>query len=86
MGLRFHKALRLLPGVRVNVSKSGLSLSLGGKGVTCNVTPKGSRMTVGVPGTGLSYSTSRQRSVGRFAFYVLLGLAAVAWFYVQPQR
>lgn len=57
MGLRFRKSIRLLPGVRLNLSKSGpSSISVGGKGLTYNLGKKGARGTAGLPGTGLSYS------------------------------
>lgn len=57
MGLRFRKSVRLLPGVRLNISKQGLSsLSIGGRGLTYNIGRKGTRGTVGLPGSGLSYS------------------------------
>lgn len=57
MGLRFRKNISLLPGVRLNISKQGISsLSIGGKGLTYNIGKKGSRATGGLPGTGLSYS------------------------------
>ena len=56
MGLRFRKIFSILPGVRLNVSKSGVSTSLGGHGATVNVGTSGKRtVTVGIPGTGLSY-------------------------------
>ena len=58
MGLRFRKIFSVLPGVRLNVSKSGVSTSLGGHGATVNVGTSGKRtVTVGIPGTGLSYNT-----------------------------
>ena len=57
MGLRFRKIFSILPGVRLNVSKSGVSTSLGGHGATVNVGTSGKRtVTVGIPGTGLSYN------------------------------
>ena len=57
MGLRFRKIFSVLPGVRLNVSKSGVSTSLGGHGATVNVGTSGKRtVTVGIPGTGLSYN------------------------------
>ena len=56
MGLRFRKTVRLLPGVRLNISKSGVSASVGPRGLTLNIGRKGARGTVGLPGTGLSYS------------------------------
>src|SRR4051794_8449654 len=55
MGFRFHKSFSLLPGIRLNLSRSGPSVSLGPKGARVNVGQKGIRTTVGVPGTGLSY-------------------------------
>ena len=56
MGLRFRKTISVLPGVRLNISKSGVSASVGPKGLTLNLGRKGARGTVGLPGTGLSYS------------------------------
>jgi hypothetical protein len=50
--------VKLFPGVRLNLSKSGVSTSIGGKGGTINIGPKGTTATVGIPGTGLSYRTS----------------------------
>jgi len=57
MALRFRQSFKLFPGARVNLSKSGVSVSLGGPGATLNLSSRGVGMTVGVPGTGLSYST-----------------------------
>lgn len=56
MGLRFQKSVKIAKGVKVNVSKSGASLSLGGKGKSLNIGKSGVRGSVGLPGTGLSYS------------------------------
>lgn len=56
MGLRFQKRIKILPGVYINLSKSGVSASVGGHGATVNVGSTGRKMiTVGIPGTGLSY-------------------------------
>jgi hypothetical protein len=60
MGLRFRRSIKLVPGVRLNVGLGRTSLSIGGKGFTYNVGSNGSRVTVGIPGSGLSYSTSVQ--------------------------
>ena len=57
MGFRFRKSVKLLPGLKVNLSKSGASLTVGKAGACVNVSAKGTRATVGLPGTGLSYST-----------------------------
>jgi hypothetical protein len=56
MGFRYRSSIRILPGLRVNLSKSGASLSVGGRGATVNVGSRGTRATVGLPGTGLSWS------------------------------
>ena len=57
MGLRFRKSIRLVPGLKLNLSKKGLSsLSVGGKGMTYNIGRKGTRTTGSLPGSGLSYS------------------------------
>lgn len=63
MGFRFKKSIKLMPGVKINISKKGLnSVSLGGKGASVNLGKKGRRTTVGIPGTGMSYtSTSKRR-------------------------
>lgn len=37
MGLRFRRSVRLAPGVRLNFSRSGTSLSLGVPGATLNI-------------------------------------------------
>lgn len=58
MGMRFRKSVRIAKGVKVNFSKSGASLSLGGRGHSVNIGGRGIRSTVGIPGTGLSYSTT----------------------------
>jgi hypothetical protein len=56
MGFRFRKTFKLFPGVRINLSKSGISTSVGVPGATVNFSDKGKRTTVGIPGTGISYS------------------------------
>ena len=55
MGLRFRQSFQLFPGVRLNISGSGVSASFGIPGGTVNVGPGGIRSSVGIPGSGLSY-------------------------------
>jgi Protein of unknown function (DUF4236) len=56
MGFRFRKIISVIPGVKVNLSKSGASTSIGGHGATVNVGTSGKKtVTLGVPGTGMSY-------------------------------
>ena len=58
MGWRFFRRVQILPGVRVNLSRSGPSLSFGRRGLVTTLSRRGRRTTVGIPGTGLSYSTT----------------------------
>ena len=50
VGLRFRRRIRLFPGVRINLSKSGVSTSIGIRGAHVTVGPTGTRTTVGLPG------------------------------------
>lgn len=56
MGFRFRKRIKLLPGVWLNLSKGGVSTSVGGKGLTVNLKSSKVKTTTSIPGTGLSYS------------------------------
>lgn len=56
MGFRFRRSVKVLPGVRLNLSGSGPSVSFGGRGFHYTVGSKGTRVTAGIPGTGLSWS------------------------------
>jgi hypothetical protein len=58
MGLRFRRRFTIIPGIRLNVSKSGVSASIGRRGAWFTFGGKGTRTTVGIPGTGISYTTS----------------------------
>ncbi len=55
MGFRFQKRISLLPGVRANLSKSGVSASVGPRGADVNIGRDGVTANAGIPGTGLSY-------------------------------
>lgn len=56
MPFRFRRSVKILPGLRINLSKSGASVSLGGRGFHYTLGPKGTRITAGIPGTGLSWT------------------------------
>lgn len=56
MGFRFRRSVKLLPGVKINLSNRGASVSLGGRGFHYTIGSKGTRVTAGIPGTGLSWS------------------------------
>jgi hypothetical protein len=61
MGFRFHRSIRLLPGVRLNLSKSGISTSIGTRGAWLTFGKRGTRATVGISGTGISYTQTLPR-------------------------
>ncbi len=80
MGFRFRKSLGLLPGVKLNISKSGGSISLGGKGFSYNLGPKGNKATVGLPGSGMSYSSYASNKPGgttNAGFYWVVAVVAI---------
>ncbi|MGI5861279.1 MAG: DUF4236 domain-containing protein [Myxococcales bacterium] len=54
MPLRIRRSLRLAPGVKLNLSKSGVSVSVGRPGATVNFSKRGVYGTAGLPGTGIS--------------------------------
>jgi hypothetical protein len=82
MGLRFRKSIGILPGVRLNLSKTGVSTSLGGRGASLNIGHGHENVTLGVPGTGLSYKTPA--SSGLFLMLLaVVAIVAIAW-YLHP--
>jgi hypothetical protein len=79
---RFRKTFSILPGVHVNLSKTGVSTSLGGKGATLNVGRGQRTVTLGVPGTGLSYRAPVSRALA-IAIVLAIVVVGIAWL-VQP--
>jgi hypothetical protein len=55
MNWRFRKSFTPIPGVRLTLSPSGISTSVGVGPLRVTAGPRGSSMTLGVPGTGLSF-------------------------------
>ena len=64
MGLRFYRRVHLAPGVGVNLSLSGPSLTFGVRGAHVTVGPRGVTRTVGLPGTGIYYTSRSGRHTG----------------------
>lgn len=57
MGLNFRKSISLGKGLKLNLSKSGPSVSFGKSGFRQSINLKGqARTTVGIPGTGIYYT------------------------------
>jgi hypothetical protein len=60
MGFRARKSFRIAKGVRLNISKSGVGMSVGGGGVRYSAHSSGRRTTtVGVPGSGVAWQSTR---------------------------
>jgi hypothetical protein len=79
-GLRFQRRIRVLPGVHLNVSLSGVGVSVGGRGLHAGVTAHGQRyMSAGLPGTGLSVRqySPMQHSTPKLSFWPLAIAVAV---------
>ena len=58
MGLRFKKSIKILPGVSINISKTGVSATIGPKGKSINVGTNGIFGNLGL-GKGVSYRKKR---------------------------
>ncbi len=54
MPLRFRRTIKVAPGVKLNLSKGGVSTTVGSKGFHFNIGKRGIRRTVSIPGTGIS--------------------------------
>lgn len=65
MGLNFRKSISIGKGLKLNLSKSGPSISFGKSGLRQSVNLKGqTRTTVGIPGTGVYYTkTSNVKNI-----------------------
>lgn len=57
MALRFRRSFKIVPGVRLNLSGKGASVSLGSRGFHYTIGQQGTRTTVGLPGSGVSWTT-----------------------------
>ena len=55
MAWRFRTSFKIIPGLKLNLSKSGLSASIGGAPFSLNLGPRGVYGTTSLPGTGVSF-------------------------------
>jgi hypothetical protein len=55
--MRFRKTIKIAPGVKLNLSKSGLSTTIGGRGLSVNTGAKDACLNTGIPETGISNRT-----------------------------
>jgi len=79
MGLRFYRRIRIAPGLRINLSKRGASVSAGGRGHWLTFGPRGERATIGLPGTGLSYTENLGGRRGGRPFAIVIAIAIIGF-------
>ena len=53
MSLKFRKRIRVFPGFTLNLSKTGMSATLGVRGCSVNFGRNGTYLNTGIPGTGI---------------------------------
>jgi hypothetical protein len=53
MAIKFRRRLRVFPGFYLNLSKSGMSATVGMRGLNVNIGKKGTFLNTGIPGTGI---------------------------------
>jgi hypothetical protein len=90
VGFRFRRQLRIVPGLHLNLSRSGISATVGVPGMRVTL-GKRPALNVGLPGTGISYRESLGgappappadvpgRSVQFHWLWIVLVLVVVAW-------
>lgn len=92
MGFRFQKRIKIFPGITINISKSGVSTSLGVKGATVNLKGGKARTSLGIPGTGLAYrsgyepltdSTDQSRPSGIPTWITIFIIGIALFFFIK---
>jgi hypothetical protein len=78
MGFYYRKSVSLGP-FRVNLSKSGVGYSVGGRGFRTGLSARGKRYsTFNIPGTGVGYRTSGKSGSGSGCLVLLFGVVGGA--------
>lgn len=63
MAWSYRKRIKIIPGVRLNFSKSGISTSIGVRGARMTFGKTGTYLNTGIPGTGLYYRRKLSDSI-----------------------
>jgi hypothetical protein len=74
MPLRFQRRITIVRGISLNLNKQSISASVGGRGAHFTVGPKGNRSTIGIPGTGLSYTSYWRTQSGTVAIVLIIAI------------
>lgn len=85
MPWRFHRVINIIPGLlRINLSKGGVSTSVGPRGADVNIGKQGVTTNAGLPGTGLSYrqklGVAHGSGIGVGLFIAALAFAGYKYF------
>lgn len=85
MPWRFHRVINIIPGLfRLNLSKGGISGSVGPRGADVNIGRQGVTTNAGIPGTGLSYrqklGVAHGSGIGVGLFIAALAFAGYKYF------
>ncbi|HJU09301.1 MAG TPA: DUF4236 domain-containing protein [Candidatus Binataceae bacterium] len=67
---RFYRRVNLFPGLSLNLSKSGPSVTLGMRGAHLTLGPRGVTRTIGIPGTGIYYTSRSGHHTGFHSSHV----------------
>lgn len=80
--MRFQKRIKILPGISINLSKSGISTSIGPRGAKVTLGHGQQRTTVGIPGSGLSHTETQPSSLSIIPVFVIIviGLVLIMFF------
>lgn len=76
MGWQFHRRVRVCPGVRLNVCRTGASVSFGRRGAWLTLSRHGRRVTVGAPGTGVFYTSYQPHNTNHGSYLQIVGWCA----------
>ena len=71
---RFRRRARIFPGLWLNLSKSGVTVSAGVRGLTFN---SSGRTTISAPGTGLSYVSTLTQGRRHPVAWIVVALVVV---------
>jgi len=85
VGFRFRRRIKIFPGITLNLSKSGVSTSVGVPGARMTFGNDKTSTTVGLPGSGISYTQiskdapapSAEPGVSILGPMLLIGLAFI---------
>jgi hypothetical protein len=77
MPLRFQRRITIARGVSLNLNKRSISASIGGRGTHFTAGSKGQRSTIGIPGTGLSYTSYWRTQPGTAAVILIIAIVLV---------